>query len=99
MIAVAFQSQPLKRHRDHGDEIPKKALQRLRCKAIFACMSEGMPRSVKKLTDPRALRALAHPIRMSLLGLLRLEGPLTATRAAVMIRPSTMVMVPGNKNK
>ena len=27
--------------------------------------------SVKRLTDPRALRALAHPIRLSLIGLLR----------------------------
>jgi len=32
-----------------------------------------------KLTDPRALRALAHPLRMHLLGLLRREGALTAT--------------------
>jgi predicted ArsR family transcriptional regulator len=38
-------------------------------------------RSVSRLTDPRALRALAHPIRLSLLGLLRTEGPLTATQA------------------
>ncbi|MFL6040470.1 MAG: winged helix-turn-helix domain-containing protein [Gaiellales bacterium] len=34
-----------------------------------------------ELTDPRALRALAHPLRMRLLGLLRFEGPLTATEA------------------
>jgi predicted ArsR family transcriptional regulator len=34
------------------------------------------------LTDPRALRAYAHPTRMALVGLLRLEGPFTATRAA-----------------
>ena len=52
-------------------------------------MSEGTPRSVKKLTDPRALRALAHPIRMSLLGLLRMEGPLTATRAAELLGESS----------
>ena len=32
--------------------------------------------------DPRALRALAHPLRGLLLGLLRLEGPSTATRLA-----------------
>jgi DNA-binding transcriptional ArsR family regulator len=38
-------------------------------------------RSVSNLTDPRALRALAHPIRLALLGLLRTEGPLTATKA------------------
>lgn len=35
-----------------------------------------------RLTDPRALRAYAHPTRMALVGLLRREGPFTATRAA-----------------
>ncbi len=45
-------------------------------------IAAGGPRSVKRVTDPKALRALAHPIRMSLIGLLRTEGPLTATRAA-----------------
>ncbi|MBD0711236.1 MULTISPECIES: winged helix-turn-helix domain-containing protein [unclassified Streptomyces] len=39
------------------------------------------PRSVR-LTDPRALRAYAHPLRMTLVGLLRAGGPFTATRAA-----------------
>jgi predicted ArsR family transcriptional regulator len=34
-----------------------------------------------QLTDPRALRALAHPIRLELMGLLRRGGPLTATQA------------------
>ncbi|MFI0719825.1 helix-turn-helix domain-containing protein [Streptomyces sp. NPDC021224] len=34
------------------------------------------------LSDPRALRAYAHPTRMTLVGLLRTEGPFTATRAA-----------------
>ncbi|WP_225844644.1 helix-turn-helix domain-containing protein [Streptomyces sp. HPF1205] len=34
------------------------------------------------LTDPRALRAYAHPTRMTLVGLLRREGPCTATQAA-----------------
>lgn len=33
------------------------------------------------LTDPRALRAYAHPIRLRLVGLLRSEGPLTASEA------------------
>ena len=37
--------------------------------------------TVSRLTDPRALRALAHPTRLTLLGLLRLHGPLTATKA------------------
>ncbi|MFE1344259.1 winged helix-turn-helix domain-containing protein [Streptomyces sp. NPDC058757] len=39
------------------------------------------PHSVR-LTDPRALRAYAHPLRMTLVGLLRRHGPFTATRAA-----------------
>lgn len=33
-------------------------------------------------TDPRALRALAHPLRLDLLYLLEREGPLTASQAA-----------------
>jgi predicted ArsR family transcriptional regulator len=39
------------------------------------------PHSVE-LRDARALRALAHPTRLKLVGLLRLQGPLTATQAA-----------------
>lgn len=35
-----------------------------------------------KLTDARALRGYAHPLRMALVGLLRREGPMTATQAA-----------------
>ena len=41
-----------------------------------------------ELTDPRALRAVAHPIRLELLGLLRRSGPLTATEAAARIGES-----------
>lgn len=46
-------------------------------------------RSAKRLTDPRALRALAHPMRLDLLGLLRTEGPLTATRAGELLGESS----------
>ncbi len=46
-------------------------------------------RTVTRLTDPRALRAYAHPIRMKLVGLLRTEGPLTATRAGELIGESS----------
>jgi predicted transcriptional regulator len=55
---------------------------------------EGRPanRSVTRLRDPRALRALAHPIRLSLVGLLRVEGPLTATRAAELLGESSASM-------
>jgi DNA-binding transcriptional ArsR family regulator len=41
-----------------------------------------------ELTDPRALRALAHPTRLRLVGLLRREGPLTATQAGERIGES-----------
>jgi hypothetical protein len=41
-----------------------------------------------RLTDPRALRGYAHPLRMALVGLLRREGPLTATRAAARLGES-----------
>jgi predicted ArsR family transcriptional regulator len=46
-------------------------------------------RTVTQLTDPRALRAYAHPIRMKLVGLLRTEGPLTATRAGELLGESS----------
>lgn len=35
-----------------------------------------------ELTDPRSLRALAHPLRLELMALLRSRGPLTATQSA-----------------
>ncbi|GAB1641900.1 winged helix-turn-helix domain-containing protein [Krasilnikovia sp. MM14-A1259] len=45
-------------------------------------MPDGTPDRTVKLADPRTLRAYAHPLRMSLIGLLRTEGPMTATQAA-----------------
>jgi DNA-binding transcriptional ArsR family regulator len=41
-----------------------------------------------QITDPRALRALAHPIRLDLISLLRQGGPLTATQAGERIGES-----------
>jgi len=41
-----------------------------------------------RLTDPRALRAYAHPTRLALVGALRREGPLTATRASQLLGES-----------
>jgi predicted transcriptional regulator len=52
-------------------------------------MAERDARSVKRMTDPRALRALAHPLRLSLLTLLRTEGPLTATQAGELLGESS----------
>src|SRR5436305_2491926 len=43
------------------------------------------PKRTVTLTDPRALRALAHPTRMKLVGLLRRHGPLTATQAGALL--------------
>src|SRR5258706_7912181 len=51
-------------------------------------MSDPVESSRVELTDPRALRAYAHPIRMALLGLLRREGQKTATEAAAEIGES-----------
>src|SRR5690242_3485016 len=50
---------------------------------------EALGRTVTRLTDPRALRAYAHPVRMALVGLLRTEGPLTATRAGELLGESS----------
>jgi DNA-binding transcriptional ArsR family regulator len=44
-------------------------------------------RSVR-LTDPRALRAYAHPTRLALVGALRREGPLPATQAGAIVGES-----------
>jgi DNA-binding transcriptional ArsR family regulator len=46
------------------------------------------PKPEVELTDPVALRAFAHPIRLALMGLLRREGPLTATQAANLLGES-----------
>jgi DNA-binding transcriptional ArsR family regulator len=40
---------------------------------------------VKKLEDPRTLRALAHPLRLKLLGLLRAGGPATVSKLAASV--------------
>lgn len=50
-------------------------------------MPESRARTIE-LTDPRALRAVAHPIRLELIGLLRHSGQLTATQAAARIGES-----------
>ncbi len=45
--------------------------------------TQKQPKTLK-LTDPRSLRALAHPLRLELMALLRSHGPLTATTAAAL---------------
>jgi DNA-binding transcriptional ArsR family regulator len=41
-----------------------------------------MPTPHRRLSDPRELNALAHPVRMAIVELLSLSGPLTATELA-----------------
>jgi DNA-binding transcriptional ArsR family regulator len=48
-------------------------------------------REVQRISDPRSMRAIAHPTRVALLEALAREGPLTATRAAELLDDS-----PGN---
>jgi DNA-binding transcriptional ArsR family regulator len=55
--------------------------------SLRSAMAETVARTID-LTDPRALRAVAHPTRLALVGLLRREGPLTATQAGVLVRES-----------
>ena len=54
-------------------------------------MPEADPseRTVTRLTDPKALRALAHPTRLALVGQLRIHGQLTATQAAELLGESS----------
>lgn len=42
-----------------------------------------------RISDPQVLRALAHPLRGRLLGLLRLDGPSTASRLAERVGESS----------
>ena len=45
----------------------------------------------REITDPKAMRALAHPVRLAILDAMRSEGELTATRATEVLDQS-----PGN---
>jgi Helix-turn-helix domain len=51
-------------------------------------MSQDNDFDVRELSDPRAMRAITHPVRLALIEALSLEGPLTATRAADVIGES-----------
>jgi DNA-binding Lrp family transcriptional regulator len=51
-------------------------------------MSQAGNSEVRELSDPRAMRAMTHPVRLALLEALALEGRLTATRAAELIGES-----------
>jgi predicted ArsR family transcriptional regulator len=48
-----------------------------------------LPPGFRELTDPRTMRALAHPTRLSLLELMSQEGSVTVTRASEVLGEST----------
>ena len=77
MSPVAKKSVPAKK-----SATPKKSVDRRQV------VRDEKPR---QLTDPRVVRALAHPVRLALLEALLREGPLTATEAAELLSDS-----PGN---
>ena len=47
-----------------------------------------MPLARRRITDPEALKVLAHPLRMALLSALVSEGPMTASQAASLLDES-----------
>ena len=50
---------------------------------------QAAPQEKVVLTDARQMRAVAHPKRLALIGLLRREGPLTATQAGARLGESS----------
>jgi DNA-binding transcriptional ArsR family regulator len=51
----------------------------------------GATQPSREITDPKAMRALAHPVRLAILDAIRNEGELTATRAGELLNQT-----PGN---
>lgn len=55
-------------------------------------MDERTRDGILQLSDPRVMRALAHPLRLQMLDHLRHDGPATATRLAAALGESTASM-------
>jgi DNA-binding transcriptional ArsR family regulator len=53
-----------------------------------AAAPDGRLTGTRQVTDPRVMRALAHPIRLALLEVLSVHGALTATKAGELIGES-----------
>jgi DNA-binding transcriptional ArsR family regulator len=49
---------------------------------VAATSAPGSPQNPLRITDPRAMRALAHPARIAILRHLVVDGPATATNCA-----------------
>jgi DNA-binding transcriptional ArsR family regulator len=54
-------------------------------------MASSHPLGDIEITDPKAMRALAHPVRLAILDLLRRNGPSTATDLAPHVEASPSV--------
>jgi DNA-binding transcriptional ArsR family regulator len=84
LVTLSVVTRDLVKHEQAGGAmIPKKSLP--------APRGEPDVHDQRDISDPRTMRALAHPVRLALLEALRREGPLTATRAAELLDDS-----PGN---
>jgi hypothetical protein len=52
-------------------------------------VAERAPDRTIELSDPRAMRAYAHPVRLALIHILRSQGPVTASQAAAQLGESS----------
>ena len=55
-------------------------------------LDEERLRSTKRLDDPRTMRALAHPLRLQLLSVLRTDGPATVSTLAEAVDESVALV-------
>jgi DNA-binding transcriptional ArsR family regulator len=67
-----------------GDGSSQKSL----CKIVFAVYGDFMEEEFK-ISDPQVLKVVAHPLRVRLLGLLRADGPATASELARTVSESS----------
>jgi DNA-binding transcriptional ArsR family regulator len=73
---------------DNQIQTTNRCLQRFLCKQVFAVYAPAV--DLTSITPtPTALKALTHPGRLRMLGLLRLEGPATATTLATRLGLNT----------
>src|SRR5215467_6271900 len=79
--------------------LPRGLVKRTLSSVVFRNMSSEEPDDTPgapqlpddeplNLTDPRAMRALAHPMRIALIELLGVEGTITATQASEILGES-----------
>jgi DNA-binding transcriptional ArsR family regulator len=66
--------------RDHTTQGPDEAAGQAPVEAAGEGQQQGP--SYRRLSDPRELAALAHPVRLGIMELLTVDGPLTATELA-----------------